>query len=1196
MSIIDEPPAGMTEAPSEPARRYWELWQDGSRPDLEQFLDPRDPLSPSTLAAVLCVDMRERWRRRDCVSAEFYLDAFSRVRADPEAALDIVYCEYLIRDGLGESPCIADYTGRFPELEPELGRQVDVHRALRDTAGPSIVYVEHGGSTDLAGGRASGESNATWPVIPGSDVLGRLGHGGMGVVYKAWQGRLHRDVAVKMILPGFDDAPSALARFRVEAEAVARLRHPNIVQLFELGDHDGRPYLVMELADGGSLAGRLTGAPWPGRDAAWLIESLARAVHYAHEHGVLHRDLTPGNVLFLADGTAKLSDFGLAKLLGDGATVTRSGALFGTPSYMAPEQAGGSSQNTGPSVDVYGLGAILYELLTGRPPFKSATQMETLSQVLQAEPVAPRQLQPNAPLDLETICLKCLRKEPGRRYVSALGLAQDLERFLQGRPIEARPVGALERAWRWGRRNRGWAAMMATTAALLVLIAVSTSLMSLSLRRALNQAKTQEFRAESAEQAANEALRQSYLEQAQALRLTGVKGQRFQGLAAIRKALRLPLANQPPAELRNAAIACLVLPDVDTDIEWEGWPTGTLGFALDAGFERYVRVGASGTASLRRVADDREIASLPGSGRIAWGGLLFSPDGRFLQHRFADGRVKLWRLDGAGPVVVFQGLVSSPGPDSSASFRWDSRQLAVSNTADRSVRIHDTTTGKEVRRLPLGGPAFHLAFRPGSTHLAVGGEKVVRVFDLDAGNIPLRALSHPEDVSSIAWHPEGRILATTCDDLRIRLWDVSNGMLSLPPLDGHHADGMSVEFNHSGDRLASKDWGETMRLWDSRTGRQLLTATGTATVFSADDRGLGAEITGSRARLLRIADGRELQTMVAANPSRRRRVYRHAWYSPDGRFLMVDAIDSLVVLDPASGGEVDKIPFAGTTVVAFEPGNAAVLTWDQKLVLRWPIRDGPAATIHVGPPRIIGQVDYTEPDPATGSPDGSVLVFPNRSRGAILLRRPANRLVLGPREDVRQCAISPDGRWVATGNFHGNQGVGATVWDAQTGKVVKDLTVEGRCSVAFSPDGRWLVTGGGTSRLWRVGTWEESSRLTEPNLRGAFAFSPDSKVLALAGGARQVLLVDPETGSEIARLTAPEQTRVQPQCFSPDGTQLVAMGPDMGVMYIWDLRAIRSQLKEIGLDWDRPDYPPSAPAGAAPLRLKVDCGSMPFQK
>ena len=182
------------------------------------------------------------------------------------------------------------------------------------------------------------------------------------------------------------------------------------------------------------------------------------------------------------------------------------------------------------------------------------------------------------------------------------------------------------------------------------------------------------------------------------------------------------------------------------------------------------------------------------------------------------------------------------------------------------------------------------------------------------------------------------------------------------------------------------------------------------------------------------------------------------------------------------------------------------------------------------------------------------------------------------------------------GQSSGNQGVGATVWDAQSGEAIKDLTVEGFCSVGFSPDGRWLVTNGGCYRLWRVGTWKEGSRLTEPKLAGSFAFSADSKVLAVAGHARQALLVDPETGSEIARLTAPDQTSVHPHCFSPDGTQLVAIGPDMGVVYIWNLRAIRTQLKDMGLDWEGPDYPPSAPARAMPLRLKVDCGTMPFQK
>ena len=1113
-------------------------------------------------------------------------------------------------DCVSEADLRALLLGELPE---PLSRSVAHHlescavceaaaRRLDSLTDPFVRILRHVVSpqaSDCASPLAS-DSQAIYAPVPSSrwvagyELLEELGRGGMSVVYKARQSRPDRVVALKMILAGEYTEPDRRARFLAEADAIGRLQHPHIVQIYEAGQHEGLPFLSLEFMAGGSLARSLLGRPQAPRAAAALLVELASAVDYAHTQGVVHRDLKPANILLTEDGRPKLADFGLAKFAENG--LTSSGAILGTPSYMPPEQAVGDNRAVGPAADIYALGAILYELLTGRPPFQATTPLETLEQALSQEPVPPGQLQAKLPRDLSTICLKCLRKEPAQRYGSAGALAEDLRRFLADQPIWARPSSPRERAWRWGRRNRGWATMLLTTAALLILIAVGSSLMSLSLSRALNRAKAQELRAESAEHAANDALRQSYLEQAQALRLTGVKGQRFQGLAAIRKALRLPLANQPLAELRNAAIACLVLPDLETDIEWEGCPTGTIGVGVDAAFERYVRVDSSGTGSLRRVADDSEIASLPGSGPTAWGGLLFSPDGRFLLQRFADGRVKLWRLDRAKPIVVFEDLVCSPGNESRASFRWDNRQFAITNVSDPSVRVHDTTTGKEVRRLPLDVPAA-LAFRPGYPQLAVGEGKVVRVFDLDAGNTPIRALSHPEHIYSIAWHPEGRILATTCDDLKIRLWDVSTGTLALPPLDGHHVDGMSVGFNHTGDRLASTDWGGTMRLWDGRTGRQLLSATGSATVFSADDRRLGVEITGSRMRFRRVADGRELQTLVAANPSRGRRVYRHAWYSPDGRFLMVDAIDGLVFLDPASGVEIDKVPFAGTTVVAFEPPNAAVLTWDKSLVLRWPIREEPAtATIHVGPPRIIGQVDYTEPDPGAGSPDGSVLVFPNRNRGAILLRRPENRLVLGPREDVRQCAISPDGRWVATGNHTSTRGAGATVWNAQTGEVIKDLTVPGLCGVGFSPDGRWLVTSGGGYRLWTVGTWEESSRLTEPDLNGAIAFSPDGKLLALAGHARQVLLFDPETGSEIARLTAPEQTRVNPQCFSPDGTQLLAFGNDVGAIYIWDLRAIRSQLKDMGLDWDRPDYPLAAPARATPLRLKVDCGTMPFQK
>jgi serine/threonine-protein kinase len=293
----------------------------------------------------------------------------------------------------------------------------------------------------------------------------------MGVVYRARQLALGRTVALKMILAGACAGEEDRARFQREAEAIARLSHPNIVAVYEVGEHDGRPFLALEFCPGGSLADRLDGTPLPAGEAARLVQTLARAMQAAHDAQVVHRDLKPANVLLAADGTPRVTDFGLARNLdaaGAGPAATQSGAVLGTPSYMAPEQASGRSREVGPAADVYALGAILYECLTGRPPFKAVTVIDTLMQVLNDEPVPPRQLQSQTPRDLETICLKCLRKEPARRYGSAAELADDLSRQQRGEPIRARPVGPPEQALKWVKRKPAVAGLLA---AVLVLVA-----------------------------------------------------------------------------------------------------------------------------------------------------------------------------------------------------------------------------------------------------------------------------------------------------------------------------------------------------------------------------------------------------------------------------------------------------------------------------------------------------------------------------------------------------------------------------------------------------------------------------------------------------------------------------------------------------------------------------------------------------
>jgi serine/threonine-protein kinase len=399
----------------------------------------------------------------------------------------------------GRSP--EEVCGSCPELLPEVRRrwqEMCCVKAELAALFPTTDRVASGGAT------AGGPPDTNLPSIPGYEVEAVLGRGGMGVVYRARHLRLNRPVALKMLLAGDCAGPSDRARFQREAEAVAGLRHANIVQVYDVGEQDGRPYFTMEIVQGGSLAEKLAGAPQPAREAAALVVTLAEAVWAAHQGGIVHRDLKPANVLLTADGTPKISDFGLARRLEGGERLTLSGALLGTPSYMAPEQARGRTQTLGPPVDIYALGAILYELLTGRPPFRGETAADTVLQVMSQEPVPPSRLNPRVPRDLETICLKCLHKEPPRRYASAAALAEDLRCFLHGEAIAARPEGRLARLARRVRRRPGLSAALAACTLFAVAL-VGGRVLEMSERAAATRRREAERAA--TERAAEEDLR-----------------------------------------------------------------------------------------------------------------------------------------------------------------------------------------------------------------------------------------------------------------------------------------------------------------------------------------------------------------------------------------------------------------------------------------------------------------------------------------------------------------------------------------------------------------------------------------------------------------------------------------------------------------------------------------------------------------
>ena len=456
-----------------------QLWQQGSPPDPIVFLQEAgvDLRAPATVA-VLSADQWQRWQAGQRVAAEDYLRRCPELGNSPDAAVDLIYGEFLIRDERGESPTQQEFLDRFPQYAGRLRSQFAMFEAMREAstaqtaadrqqktvdvdadAGPeegawntptldahlelgaigSKLTVDGRQETSVIGSKLF-ESGMVVPVpsVAGYEIIGELGRGGMGVVYKARHLKLNRVVALKMILVGAHASQEQMLRFMGEAEMIAQLQHPNIVQLFDAGVHEGMPYLSMEFVEGGSLGSKVREGILIPIVAARIVEAVSRAIDYAHSRGIVHRDLQPENVLLTSDGTPKITDFGLAKRTEMGDWLTRVGAVMGTPCFMSPEQARGNSNAVGPATDIYSLGAILFELLTGRPPFQAATPMETMLRVMAREAPSPRQFQPLTPPDLTAICLKCLKKEPQDRHATALELAEDLRHFQEGKPVRAK--------------------------------------------------------------------------------------------------------------------------------------------------------------------------------------------------------------------------------------------------------------------------------------------------------------------------------------------------------------------------------------------------------------------------------------------------------------------------------------------------------------------------------------------------------------------------------------------------------------------------------------------------------------------------------------------------------------------------------------------------------------------------------------
>jgi eukaryotic-like serine/threonine-protein kinase len=1021
------------------------------------------------------------------------------------------------------------------------------------------------------------------PGIAGYEILGELGRGGMGVVYKAQRVALKRLVALKMVLAGAHAGSVELARFRAEAEAVARLQHPNIVQIYEVGEHEGRAYCALEYVAGGSLAQHLAGKPLAPAVAGKLVVALAAGVQHAHEHGIVHRDLKPANVLLGDNGIPKVTDFGLAKTLDTPDGPTKSGTVLGTPSYMAPEQALGQNRAIGPATDIYSLGAILYECLTGRPPFKAETSLDTMLQVASQDPVSPRQINGQVPRDLETICLKCLRKEPARRYASARELADDLGRFLRNEPIRARPVGPLERAVKWARRRPAWSAALA-------LVLLLPPLTGAVIWKAQRRGPSPIGQTEPAPIInADEHMRYAQqIGQADQERLEGKFNRAQEILGECSPRLR-------------------------------GWEWDYLQRLCSWGMRRTL---TDCGGAVRQVAFGRD-------GRLAV--VAGSPG---VQVRDASSGKVLARLgEGHGRV-------------NAVAFSPDGKQL-VSAGADHWLRVYDTTSSQEVAARDQGGPVHCVAFSPDGKWLAAGGGELLNagflwLWSAPLGKEPVRKCGfHTRQVVAVTFFPNSTQFTSLDLGGELHGWLTAGGEISLPRSQHGYQHLVSVPRSPAVGLLSSLDnrlaflmppqtivngyadppkrGFETLNLGavkmeqapfddqsDPRPGGASLAAG-----FNADET------------MLALAGGRPTQGKVRVYRGSRLNAsvlfFGHTQqvssvsFAPDRPLLASGSDDgSVCIWDPtvrrfdaafASSAHAVLAPapvVSGPPEMAFSPDSQrlATLTADPLTVDIWDLQtgrktvcprladqgalqgpyfsqDGRLAALTGESTRTIciwdgqtGAKAGTFPDQplsvgalaswrqgfllASSVPDQPVKASGGKPVRGIQLIDPVNgkklRTVGEESFWLSWPVLSPNGERLAAIS---KEGV-VHLWDAGTGQVL--LKSPGRGMLRFSSDGRYLLRNNPQESLeiWDAQSGQPAGlRLPAKPVREPVQFAPDGKLLAWPVEKGEVLLWNASTGRPVATLRG-HGSAVDSALFSSDGRRLFTVGSDDSTVKVWD--------------------------------------------
>jgi WD40 repeat protein len=1103
-----------------------------------------------------------------------------------ESDLEDIILAYLSAVDAGEAPSRQDLLKRYPQFSSDLA----AFFADQDQTAAYVSPFRQAGP---------GPTAVLQDPSFGDYVLDKeLGRGGMGVVFKAHQVSLHRPVAVKMILAGHLASAADVQRFRAEAEMGASLNHPHIVPIYEVGEHQGWHFFSMKLMEGGSLAAQIEEGRWQMKDrqqqrkAAQLMATIAHAVEHAHQRGLLHRDLKPGNILFDLHERPHVSDFGLCKRVqasaegeqAPGTGTTISGMVVGTPSYMAPEQASAPRSIT-TAADVYSLGAVLYQLLTGKAPFQGETPMDTLFQVARVEPLPPREFNSLIDRDLETIALKCLEKDPRRRYVSAAALAEDLERWRAGEPILARPAGTLERTVKWARRRPASAALTALLA-MGILAGIGSLIWSWQDAEAAKREQTVRAAQEAEERRAESARADQ------------------EASAKRRLALKLYFKNIALARLEfadnNLSRANELLSECDADLRGWEWhfldryfhpefmtlrqhTTGVVSLAFSSDGDRLVSLssvlqnrriyddvlsqrkptttsmhGTAGAIRIHRTADGQELLRIDPKADLVCC-VALSPDGNSVACSGGtlseSGFVKVFDARSGAELFAMTG---HSGPVRSIAYSPRGQYLASAGD-DGMAKLWDTNTGKLVRTIAARDSSITslgaIGFSPDGKLLAgaLTEAATVRVWDTATGRQVRELRGHTGNVTRLAFSPDGGRLATASEDRMVKVWDLATGR-ELLTLVGHMDGVASVAFSPDGKRLVSAGYDNTVRVWDSGTGLLCFTLAGHVravldVAYSPDGNRIATASLDDTVKLWRARDGHAAVALRTAGG-----ITGSLAFSPDGRHVAGRRGEEVVVLDAATGTELRS--FKGhekqITTVAYAPDGKRL---------------------------------------ASVSVDNTVRVWDVTTGRSVHILRLGSRSIAGA---VSQgLAFSSDGKRIAAG---GEETV--KVWDAVTGRQLHDFHEPARC-VAFSPDARRLAWTGhdglkvrdavaGTeiyavkgdldfvlfspdgARLIALGTEElkileaatgklERAVRSRPGQRSDLAaLSPDGRRLALIGARNVIRLSDMSSGEEALALPG-HAASVVGLAFSPDGHRLASTDFE-GVMYLWDATPLRMSI------------------------------------